>query len=400
VRARSFAIVFVAAVSVAGGARPARADGAVAESPLVALGRQLFFEPGLSEPGGTSCASCHDPVHGYAGNHGSTTGVARGSRPGHFARRNTPSVLYLKYVPRFHYHQDEDALQPSAFGGFFWDGRADSIAALVMQPLTNPEEMNNRDGRAIVRKLRAAGYAGRFQETLGVSLDADAAADTAAGCDQVVSALGGALQAFLTSPQMAPFSSKYDAYIRGRAVLAPAEARGLALFKDPDKGNCASCHLLTVTSPTPERSMFTDYGYDAVAVPRNRKLPSTQRADAFDLGLCERTDQQVPSSDQRWCASFRTPSLRNVAVRSAFMHNGAFTKLRDVVAFYATRAVDPMRWYRSKVKFDDLPARLRGQVNVNSIPYNRRVGDVPALDDRDIDALVAFLGTLTDAGYR
>ena len=390
-----------AALTAAAAPAPAVAAASVAspapgaEPPLVALGRRLFFERGLSEPAGTSCASCHDPVHAFSGNHGSNTGVARGSRAGHFARRNTPSVLYLKYVPRFHYYQDEDALQPSAFGGFFWDGRADSIAELIKQPLTNPDEMNNHDARAIVRKLRAGGYAGGFRDLLGVPLD-----DPALDVDAAVRALGRALEAFLTSPAMAPFSSKYDAYVRGRAVLSPAEARGLTLFRDPDKGNCASCHLLTVTSPTPERSMFTDYGFDAVAVPRNRQLLANRRADVFDLGLCERTDPHLPSRDDKWCASFRTPSLRNVAVRQAFMHNGAFTKLRDVVAFYATRAVDPMRWYKSKIKFDDVPAKFRGQVNVNSIPYNRRVGDVAALDDQDIDALVAFLATLTDAGYR
>src|SRR5262249_45448653 len=157
-----------------------------------------------------------------------------------------------------------------------------------------------------------------------------------------------------------------------KAVFTPAEERGLKLFKNPDKGNCASCHLLTVTSPTPERSMFTDYGYDAVAVPRNRKVNSTRQAGAVDLGVCERKGKGLPSSDEKWCSSFRTPSLRNVAVREAFMHNGAFTTLREAVSFYATRATDPMRWYKSKIKFDDVPTKLREQMNINSIPYNRR----------------------------
>ena len=80
----------------------------------IAAGRQIFFDGALSEPPGTSCASCHDPAHGYAGNHGSTIGVARGSRPDHFARRNTPSVLYLEFVRRFHFHWEEDAALPDA----------------------------------------------------------------------------------------------------------------------------------------------------------------------------------------------------------------------------------------------------------------------------------------------
>ena len=59
----------------------------------VALGRKIFFEKGFSEPPGTSCASCHDPARAFSGNNGSTLGAPAGSRPNHFGRRNTPSVL-------------------------------------------------------------------------------------------------------------------------------------------------------------------------------------------------------------------------------------------------------------------------------------------------------------------
>jgi cytochrome c peroxidase len=89
-----------------------------------------------------------------------------------------------------------------------------------------------------------------------------------------------------------------------------------------------------------------------------------------------------------------------VAVRERFMHNGVFTKLRDVVAFYATRATSPSRWYPAGAKFDDVPARYRENVNKTHLPYNRAEGATPPLDDDDIDALVAFLETLTDAQYR
>jgi cytochrome c peroxidase len=82
------------------------------------------------------------------------------------------------------------------------------------------------------------------------------------------------------------------------------------------------------------------------------------------------------------------------------MHNGAFRSLRDVVAFYATRASDPKRWYRSGVPFDSVPAKYRGRVNVTAPPYNRKAGDPPALDAREIDAVVAFLRTLTDARFQ
>jgi cytochrome c peroxidase len=81
------------------------------------------------------------------------------------------------------------------------------------------------------------------------------------------------------------------------------------------------------------------------------------------------------------------------------MHNGVFSKLRDVIAFYATRDTSPERWYKSGV-FDDIPTEYRDNVNVDKAPYNRRRGGSPALDDQEIDAIVAFLGTLTDAQFR
>jgi cytochrome c peroxidase len=148
--------------------------------------------------------------------------------------------------------------------------------------------------------------------------------------------------------------------------------------------------------------MFTNYGYDALAVPRNGAIPANGDPASFDLGLCERKDTRTPSSDPQWCAKFRTPSLRNVAVRERFMHNGAFSKLRDVVAFYATRSTKPALWYpvSAGAKFDDVPARYRGNINVSSLPYNRREGVEPALNDEEVDAIVAFLGTLTDEPYR
>jgi cytochrome c peroxidase len=81
------------------------------------------------------------------------------------------------------------------------------------------------------------------------------------------------------------------------------------------------------------------------------------------------------------------------------MHNGVFTRLRDVVAFYATRATDPRRWYANG-HFDDLPAKYWSYVDTSPAPYDRREGETPALDDGDVDALVAFLETLTDKELR
>jgi cytochrome c peroxidase len=354
---------------------------------LVELGRQIFSDPALSTPPGTSCASCHDPATAYSSQNGSRLGVPRGSRPNHFARRTSPSLLYLRYVPAFRYHQEGDDPQVQPFGGLFWDGRVDTVRDLGRQPLLNPDEMNNRDGSGIAAAIRKRGYAPAFTRAFGPALDDPEA--TLVG-------VGRALEAFLTVDDMAPFSSKYDQVLRGRAAFTPQEKEGLRLFKDSAKGGCLGCHVFNEAVRDPVSSMFTDYGYDAVAVPRNDRIRPTRKPD---LGLCERTDPAVPSDDAGSCLYFRTPSLRNVAVRTSYMHNGAFSSLRQVVTFYATRATDPKRWYRSGVPFDSVPARYRGRTNVTSPPYNRRVGEAPALDGAEIDAIVAFLRTLTDAPY-
>jgi len=366
---------------------PAQEPPALSER-LAAIGKEIFFDASLSEPHGTSCASCHDPAHGFAGNHGARIGVALGSRPGHFAKRNTPSVLYLKFVHRFHFHWEEDAALPDAFGGFFWDGRVDSLAALVAQPLFNPDEMNGGDPHRVMTKLAASPYAGKLRELLGASvLDTPAAA---------MGALGQAVEAFLVSDEMAPFSSRYDDFIRGHVTLSERELRGMRLFRDPTKGNCASCHKLNPNSDKPERSLFSDFGFESVGIPKNRLLP----ARASDLGLCKARDGHTHSDEERLCGAFRTPSLRNVTTRTRYMHNGYFSSLRDVVAFYVTRGTNPGLWYPRGEKYDDLPAPYREYVNELSPPYDRGVGEKPRLEDGEIDDIVAFLETLTDAQFR
>ena len=356
-----------------------------------ALGRRIFFDARLSEPAGTSCAACHDPHKAFGGNRGSSSGVALGSRPGVLGVRNTPSALYAAYVPRLFFYQDDDAPAPIPFGGLFADGRADDVPGLVRHPLLDPREMHNRSLDAVAAKLRSAPYADGLRRAFG----AQALASTAGA----MAALGQAMESFMQSREMAPFSSRYDAWVQGKATFSEQELRGLKLFQNPDKGNCASCHKFNATSSNPARSMFTDYGFDAIGVPRNRAIPATRDARYFDTGLCATAAAKGWPDSGQWCGYFRTPSLRNVAVRERFMHNGVFGRLRDAVAFYATRSIEPERWYKDGKLFDDLPKAYHGNINTATLPYNRRKGMAPALDDAEIDAIVAFLGTLTDAPW-
>jgi len=298
----------------------------------------------------------------------------------------------MKYVSPFHFAlEDDDDVAESPFGGLTWSGRADTVAEFARLPLFDADEMNNASEAEIARKLRAAPYAADLAREFPGALETTASA---------TKALGEALQAFLTSETMSPFTSKFDDFLRGKAQLSPLEMKGVTAFESRAKGACNHCHLMYEHSNRPESSLFTTYAYDAVGVPRNRAITANADPKYYDLGLCERTQKKVPSSDAKWCGSFRIPSLRNVAVRQRFMHNGMFSKLRDVVAFYATRSTTPDRWYPHGAKFDDTPDRYRSNVNTLSFPYNRREGDPPAMDDADIDAIVAFLQTLTDEPYR
>jgi cytochrome c peroxidase len=253
------------------------------------------------------------------------------------------------------------------------------------------DEMNNKGEAEVAAKLRSAPYATDLAREFPGALASSASA---------MKALGEALQAFLTSETMSPFTSKFDEFLRGKAQLSPLEMKGLKAFESRGKGSCNHCHLMYEHSNRPESSLFTTYEHEVVGVPRNRQIAANADAKRYDLGLCERTQKKVPSSDARWCGAFRTPSLRNVAVRERFMHNGAFTSLRQAIEFYATRATNPGHWYPPGNKFDDLPEKYKGNVNRTSFPYNRAEGAPPALNDEDIDAIVAFLQTLTDAPYR
>ena len=211
-----------------------------------------------------------------------------------------------------------------------------------------------------------------------------------------------ALEAFEQSPaDFYPYSSKYDAYLAGAVALTAQEARGLVLFNDPDKGNCAHCHR-SARAADGTAPQFTDFGFNALGVPRNPEIAANKDPAYFDLGLCGplRTDF---TDRAEYCGMFRTPTLRNVALRQSFFHNGVMHSLKEVLDFYVERDTDPGKFYYPSVdgtvtKFDDLPAKYRGNINVEP-PFDRHPGDAPALTEQDRADIVVFLQTLTD-GYK
>jgi len=374
-----------------------RADAVARAGALKALGEKMFFDPSLSASGHIACATCHDPEHAFGP--ANARAVQLGGRdvlqPG---LRAVPSLKYLQFVPPFteHYHESEDegdaSVDNGPTGGLTWDGRVDRGRDQARLPLFSPFEMANDSGAALAARVRQASYADELRKMVGER--------RFAGDEGVVAALTEALEAFEQDQRFYPYSSKYDAFLARKAKLSPQEARGLALFNDPAKGNCSSCHRSELgANATPPQ--FTDYGLIAIGVPRNRDIPANADPEFFDLGACGplRTDL---AGRKEYCGLFKTPSLRNVALRQTFFHNGFVRSLREAIAFYVERDTKPENWYPRDLKgnvrkFDDLPAEYRSNIN-NEPPFGAPADNRLSLSPSEIDDIVAFLQTLTD-GY-
>jgi cytochrome c peroxidase len=368
------------------------------------LGKRIFDDTSLSEPKGQACASCHVPEHAFQGNNGSRIrALARGSRPETFGVRNPPTIMYMAYSPSFGFYKEtkNGETKIEAKGGQFWDGRAATLVDQPVVPLLNTFEMNNPSIEAVVAKVEVGPYADLAKKLYGENIFADPNA--------AMAKLTHALAVYESSPPFAPFSSKFDDFLRGKAQLTDEEMTGFRLFKDKESGNCLACHVGNKDSDDPTDWIFTDFTYDSLGVPRNPAIPANTNPAFYDLGLCKQPGlASILPKDIKLsslCGAFKVPTLRNVAVTGPYYHNGAFASLRDAVKLYATRDTDPARWYPKRAngkvnKFDDLPEEYKSDVNIEEVPYDRKPGQRPRLNDREVDAIVAFLRTLTDAGMR
>lgn len=373
-----------------GGGSTAFTASVSTEAPLsarAALGEKIFADVSLSASGRQACASCHRPDAGHAPNNALAVqlGGPRLDQPG---GRVAPGVNYLSTNTAFHF----DA-EGTPTGGFFWDGRASSLQAQASGPLLAANEMANTSAADVIGKLSRAAYAEEFKRVFG--------ADIFTRPDDAMGRLTLALQMYqLEDADFHAFSSKYDEFLRGRVALSAQETRGLALFNNPTKGNCTGCHP-SGKGADGSFPLFTDFTFDNLGVPRNTALAQNADPAFFDLGLCARTDLAGRTD---LCGAFKVPSLRNVALRKVYFHNGRFSTLKDALTFYVQRDTNPEKWYPQNAdgtvkKFDDLPPQFHPNVNTTEVPYNRRLGDAPALTDAEVADVVAFLETLTD-GYR
>jgi cytochrome c peroxidase len=368
-------------------------------SPAAQVGKKMFFDIHLSGSGKMACATCHDPNHAYAPPNdlamqlGGTNLVSVGTRA-------VPSLRYKEATPPYADLLDNpDGIStPGPGGGFTQDGRAATLAEQAQIPLLASNEMANVSAADVVAKIQNSAYVDLFKQVFGAGIFDDSQAAFAKAL--------AALQAFqLEDTSFHPYNSKYDLYAGNKigGTFTPAELRGFIVYSDPNKGNCFACHY-NGAGLNGSVGLFTDFTYAAIGVPRNNNDIPTNRLVrglpvSYDLGICSRPDHPLPANAQ-YCGMFKTPTLRNVATRKVFFHNGQIKSLRDALHFYNTRDINPELWYPSingvPQKFDDLPTKYRGNIDSQGPLDSRAPGSAPPMTDQDLQDLEAFLNTLND----
>ncbi len=387
------------------------------------LGKQIFFDANLSSSGQLSCASCHSPERFY-GPSGAEPAVYGGPAGASQGARAVPSLMYLPNPSVFSIGPDPAGDEPAPValpqlaaaalvvpravktaqstaesavsivpeGGLFWDGRVNTLQAQALGPLFNPFEMDGGTVPRVAAQLQAAPYAGLF-----IQIDGPGIFDSPG---LVVSEAAFALARYqVEDPVFHPYSSRYDAWLEGRARLSWAQMRGYMLFNDPAKGDCAACHLDQPMADG-QPPLFTDQQFEALGVPRNPDLTRNQNPGYFDLGLCGPYRRDLAGQTQ-YCGMFLTPTLRNSASRQVFFHNGVYHDLRHVLDFYDYRDTSPGKIYHTGAdgqveKFDDVPLRDWPNIDTADPPFDRLLGQAPALSPREEADIIAFLKTLTD----
>jgi cytochrome c peroxidase len=400
-------------------------------TPLEQLGKLLFFDKISSPAANVSCASCHGPSVGWTGPvaginlHGA---VYRGAVPTRFGDRKPPSSAYASFSPVFHF----DAEEGEFVGGNFWDGRATGerlgspTVEQALGPPLNPVEQNMPSKQAVCEHVAKSKYAGLFEQVWGMgSLDC-----SLAGIDATYDKIGLSIGAYEASAEVNPFSSKFDLYweaclaagnseeacglaegehtvLDPQGILTEQEFDGLIEFGE----YCAECHVSHESGPNGVPPLFTDFTFENIGVPKNPENPfygmdnvylddgspiNPLGKDFIDFGL-----GSFLRSRPEWAhlaaendGKFRVPTVRNVDLRpgpgfpKAYMHNGVFKSLEEVVHFYNTRDVPGEGWAPPEVP-----------VNVNRDLFEGVPLGNLELDAEAEAATVAFLKTLSD-GYR
>lgn len=392
-------VVFGAGTAVAKG-KGSKPAPALLE-PVEQLGKELFFDK-IADPDSMSCAACHSPDVGWTGpipginRHGA---VYRGAVPQRFGNRKPPSSAYATLSPVFHYDEENDLF----VGGNFWDGRAtgevlgNAAADQALGPFLNPVEMNNASRRAVLEQVAASKYAWLWEVVWGAPISYETDDDI----EENYKLIGLSIEAYEASPEVNQFSSKYDYFLKEEVELTDQEKSGLALFNG--KAMCSACHP-SGPSPNGDPPVFTDFTFDNLGAPKNPANPFYNMDEVFldngdpinpdgedwiDTGLggfLQTRSEWADKADENM-GKHKVPTLRNVAKApgnglfpKAYLHNGVFKSLKEVVHFYNTRDVE--EWPAPEVS-----------ANINT----EELGDL-GLTDAEEDAIVAFMKTLSD-GY-
>ncbi len=345
------------------------------------LGEALFFDANLSKHRTQSCATCHSPQHAFIDPRKNASGraVSLGDDGISLRDRNTPTITYSAFTPAFMLNEEGKYI-----GGQFFDGRASNLAEQAIQPILSASEMGMPSKESIVERVKEnSAYVAGFQKLFGDHVIENT--------ESAIHALGESIAAFEKTEEFAPFDSKYDRHLRGEYEMTEAEELGMTLFFSQQFTNCNICHQLKPT-PIQAGETFANYEYHNIGVPINtevRKLNGFE-SDYIDKGLLD--NELVEDKKQK--GKFKVLTLRNVAVTAPYMHNGVFEDLRTVILFYNK--------YNSKSKKRQINPETSEVWRPPEVLENISLKELetgPALDDKRIDALLAFLKTLTDKRY-
>ena len=345
---------------------------------MAALGAALFSDTNLSKNRTQSCASCHNPELAFTDPLETKAGraVSLGDDGVSLGDRNTPTAAYAKFSPKFHKNKEGKYV-----GGLFLDGREPDLAGQAGGPPLNPIEMGMPDKATVVARLNEnPDYVQGFKAFFG--------ADVFDDVDRLYAAMTESLAAFENTAEFAPFDSKYCRFLRGEVKLTEQEELGRILFFSQQFTNCDLCHRLS-KSPMSKRETFSNYQYHNIGVPENKTARAAKgsKPGRVDNGLLDNPAVDDPSE----AGKFKVPTLRNVAVTGPYMHNGVFKDLRTTVKFYNKyNAKGAKAQINPETGKPWNPPEVPGTLSMKELEHG------PALDDKRIDALVAFMKTLTD----
>ncbi|MDG2090539.1 MAG: cytochrome c peroxidase [Gammaproteobacteria bacterium] len=375
--------IFIFFLFIAGltGKALAADEADIQNTKMADLGAALFFDVNLSNDRTQSCATCHDPARAFIDwrDNGVAAAASLGGDLISLGDRNAPTLSYAALTPDFHINEEGEYE-----GGLFVDGRELNLADQAGGPPLNPIEMAFPNKATVIQRLLESQiYVTAFKELFGeIIFD---------NIDLAYQAMTESIAAYEQADFFSPFDSKYDRYLRDEYELTRDEELGMVLFFSEQFTNCNQCHQLN-NLPGSTRETFTSYTYDNIGVPINRKL---REANGIGIQYIDQGLLENPLVNNLTDAGkFKVPTLRNIAITAPYMHNGVFQELKTVIRFY-----DKYNTRSSSAQINPETGEIWGEPEVAENISITELESAPALDERRMDALIAFLYTLTDSRY-